>query len=169
MIQEHEFPHLFKNPVVQQQKMSKYLDEQDFNSDSETIEHNKGDLLKQLSQSIDRFAKTDPTKFIENLKAPNADTDPVLLENNLLKIRQQALEPLNSKLTPDTAVTSNRKSLRSQNKSGSISKKNQVQLSIVTEQECLEPVNESDTKMQSPKIGLDLELLMASPKAVVLG
>jgi len=38
----------------------------------------------------------------------------------------------------------------------------------VTEQECLEPVNESDTKMQSPKIGLDLDQLMASTKAVAL-
>ena len=55
--------------------MSKYLDEQDFNSDCETIERNKDDLLKQLSQSIARFAKSDPTKFIENLSKPNPDTD----------------------------------------------------------------------------------------------
>ena len=53
--QEQEFPHLSQNQVVRQQKMSKYFDEQDFNSDCETIERNKEDLLKSLSQSISRF------------------------------------------------------------------------------------------------------------------
>ena len=37
MIREAEFPHLFKDPIVQHQKMSKYFEEQDYNSDCETI------------------------------------------------------------------------------------------------------------------------------------
>lgn len=52
---------------MQHQKMSKYLDEQDFNSDCETIERNKGDLLNLLTQAITRFTKGDPSKFVENL------------------------------------------------------------------------------------------------------
>ena len=51
--------------------MSKFLDEEDFNSDTETIERNKEDLLKQVSSAISRFVKSDPTKVIENLKEPN--------------------------------------------------------------------------------------------------
>lgn len=46
MIREREFSNLFENPITKQQKMSKYFDEQDFNSDCETIERNKDDLLK---------------------------------------------------------------------------------------------------------------------------
>ena len=68
MIREREFANLFDDPVVRHQKMSKYFDEQDFNSDCETIERNQNDLLKQLEQGISRFCKTDPTKFVENLK-----------------------------------------------------------------------------------------------------
>ena len=45
MIKEKEFPHLFENPVVRHQRMSKFFAEQDFNSDCETVERNKVDLL----------------------------------------------------------------------------------------------------------------------------
>ena len=80
------------NPIVQHQKMSKYLDEQDFNSDCETIERNRDDLLKQLSQSIARFSKTDPTKFIENLSKPNLDTDAAALQEKLDQATKQNIE-----------------------------------------------------------------------------
>ena len=82
-IREKEFPHLFENEVVMHQKMSKYFDEQDFNSDCETINRNKFDLLKHVSQSISRFTKSDPTKFVENLKSPANDTDVSLLEKRV--------------------------------------------------------------------------------------
>jgi len=80
MIKEREFPHLFKNSIVKHQKMSKYLDEQDFNSDCETIERNKSDLLEHLTTAIARFAKSDPVKFVENLKSPNTDIDAAVLQ-----------------------------------------------------------------------------------------
>ena len=48
LIKESDFPNLFDNTVVKKQKMSKFFDEQDFNSDLETIELNRIDLLKQL-------------------------------------------------------------------------------------------------------------------------
>ena len=48
MIKEIEFPHLFENPIVKHQNMTKFFDEQDFNSDCETVERNRVDLLKQL-------------------------------------------------------------------------------------------------------------------------
>jgi len=48
MIKEKEFPHLFENPVVRHQRMTKFFAEQDFNSDCETVERNKVDLLKEL-------------------------------------------------------------------------------------------------------------------------
>lgn len=68
LIKESDFPNLFDNPVVKKQKMTKFFDEQDFNSDLETIELNKIDLLKQLEQTINRAVKGDPTKFVQNLK-----------------------------------------------------------------------------------------------------
>jgi hypothetical protein len=48
MIKEKEFPQLFENPIVKHQNMTKFFDEQDFNSDCETVERNRVDLLKQL-------------------------------------------------------------------------------------------------------------------------
>ena len=48
LIKEKEFPNLFDDPIIKQQKMSKFFNEQDFNSDIETIELNKIDLLKQV-------------------------------------------------------------------------------------------------------------------------
>ena len=67
--------------------MSKFLDEEDFNSDTETIERNKEDLLKQVSSAISRFVKSDPTKVIENLKEPNQDTDATQLNIRLAEIK----------------------------------------------------------------------------------
>lgn len=77
VIKEQEFPHLFQNQVVKQQKLSKLLDEQDFNSDCETIGRNREDLLKSLMQGIARFtsAKSDPKKLVENLKLEVAAED----------------------------------------------------------------------------------------------
>lgn len=77
LIKEKEFPDLFQNPVVKHQKMSKFFDEQDFNSDCEMIERNKNDLLASLAQSINRFtnSKNDPKKFVENLKLTNETSE----------------------------------------------------------------------------------------------
>lgn len=87
MIREREFSNLFaNNPVTKQQKMSKYFDEQDFNSDSETIERNKVDLLKQLSQGITRFQKGDPTKFVENLQASATEIKAEALEKHVAQV-----------------------------------------------------------------------------------
>ena len=73
--------------------MSKFLDEQDFNSDTETIERNKDDLLKHLATSITRYSKSDPTKFIENLSSPNADTDVSALEKHVNGLWKKTEEP----------------------------------------------------------------------------
>ena len=73
-IKEREFPHLFKNPVVQHQKMSKFLDEIDFNSDSETVERNQSDLLSSLFTAISKYNKSEPGKFVENLKKSEASS-----------------------------------------------------------------------------------------------
>ena len=67
--------------------MSKFLDEEDFNSDTETIERNKEDLLKQVCSAISRFVKSDPTKVIENFKEPNQDTDAAQLNIRLAEIK----------------------------------------------------------------------------------
>ena len=76
MIKEAEFPALFaENPVVKRQKMSRYFDEQDYNSDCETIERNKGDLLGDLFKAIDKCCKQDPAKHVSNLKKPGQETD----------------------------------------------------------------------------------------------
>lgn len=101
LIHEKEFPHLFQNEVVKHQKMSKYFDEQDFNSDCETINRNKDDLLKQLSQSICRFTKSDPTKFVENLKSPAYDTDVSLLEKRVNQIKRGVFSLENKSSTED--------------------------------------------------------------------
>ena len=77
LIREKEFPHLFENPIVRHQRMSKFFDEQDFNSDCETVERNKVDLLKQLEQTISRYNKNEPAKFVENLKSPPTNIDAV--------------------------------------------------------------------------------------------
>jgi len=84
MIREKEFPHLFEDPVVRHQRMSKFFAEQDFNSDCETVERNRDDMLKQLEQTISRYNKNDPAKFVENLKTPpsNADAVPSPIERN---------------------------------------------------------------------------------------
>jgi len=87
LIRENEFPNLFKDPVVQHQKMSKYLDEQDFNSDGETIERNKADLLNHVDQAITRFSKGDPSKFIENLAAPNEDISAAHLLQHINQVK----------------------------------------------------------------------------------
>ena len=95
MIKEKEFPHLFEDDVSRHQKMSKYFDEQDFNSDCELIERNKGDLLKNLFQSIARYTKSDPTKFVENLKSPASDSDVSMLEKRVNQIKVGLITPKN--------------------------------------------------------------------------
>ena len=55
--------------------MSKFFAEQDFNSDCETVDRNKEDLLKMLEQTISRYNKNDPAKFVANLKTPPSNTD----------------------------------------------------------------------------------------------
>jgi hypothetical protein len=95
MIKEKEFPHLFEDDVSKHQKMSKYFDEQDFNSDCELIERNKGDLLKNLFQAIGRYTKSDPTKFVENLKSPAHDVDVSTLEKRVNKIKEGLITPNN--------------------------------------------------------------------------
>ena len=67
--------------------MSKYFDEQDFNSDCETIERNKLDLLEHLAQSVTRFVKTDPTKFVENLKNPAPEIAAQDLKEAVLQVK----------------------------------------------------------------------------------
>ena len=68
--------------------MSKFLDEQDFNSDTETIERNKNDLLQHVTTAIARFAKSDPVKFVDNLKTQNPETDAASLEKHVAEVRQ---------------------------------------------------------------------------------
>jgi len=75
MIKEKEFPHLFENQIVRQQNMTKFFDEQDFNSDCETVERNRVDLLKQLEQTVTRYNKNEPAKFVENLRSPPSNLD----------------------------------------------------------------------------------------------
>ena len=88
-IRELEFPRLFKNPIVKHQKMSKFLDEQDFNSDTETIERNRGDLLKQVTSAIDSFVRSDPTKVIQNLKEHNPETDAAKLKAHVEEVKRR--------------------------------------------------------------------------------
>lgn len=64
MIEQRAFPHLFEHPVVRSQKMNKFFDEQDYESDEHTIAQNKTEILKQLSLSVNRFVKQDPTRFV---------------------------------------------------------------------------------------------------------
>ena len=80
LIREKEFCNLFDNPVVKAQKMSKFFDEQDFNSDVETIEGNKIEILKNFEKAIARYCKSDPTKIIANFKEPANEIDVASLE-----------------------------------------------------------------------------------------
>ena len=70
MIRQKEFPHLFKNDVVKNQRMSKFFQEQDYESEVECISKNKEIMLKDLFAGIARYQKSDPSKLIENLKEP---------------------------------------------------------------------------------------------------
>ena len=54
--------------------MSKFLDEIDFNSDSETVERNQSDLLSSLFTAISKYNKSEPGKFVENLKKSEASS-----------------------------------------------------------------------------------------------
>ena len=76
--------------MVKGQKRSKYLDEIDFNSDCETIERNQADLLQHVSTALARFAKSDPTKFVENLRKPNEEVDAATLQSKLDEVRHRS-------------------------------------------------------------------------------
>ena len=101
MIREKEFPQLFaENAIVRNQRMSKYFDEQDYNSDSETIERNKGDLLADLFKTIERTTKKDPSKFIENMKNPHPETAEIATQATtpMMRTRQTAQKALDADL-----------------------------------------------------------------------
>lgn len=75
MIRQKEFPNLFKDPVVKNQRMSKFNEENDYDSDVECIEKNKQTMLKDLFAGIAQNVKGDPIKNIENLMEPANEVD----------------------------------------------------------------------------------------------
>lgn len=68
VIQEEEFPSIFQDPILKKQKLKDYNDEIDYNSDKELIAKNKKQLLKSLTNSIDRYVTGNPLQLIENIK-----------------------------------------------------------------------------------------------------